>query len=350
VALTVAVVLGAAAACGGSSSSSSSSSSTASASAGGHYLWSMVTDQAGLGDKGFNDLAKKGVDDSAAKLGGRAQVIQSSEQAQYVPNLQQSVSNGATVTTGVGFLITDSISQVAQDSPDAKFVLIDSTATNDAGKPLTNVASVNFRANEASFLAGIIAGRTTKTRRIGVVGGIDSDVVTNWISGFQAGLRQVDPSIRLDRAFLGNFTDSAKAKELATGFYDAGADIVFEVAGAGALGVYAAAKTAGAGHWVVSTDTCKESLAPDNFLTSATKDVAGAITRENTAATNGTFKGGEISLGLTDNAVGVCQDNYSTLSADIRGTVESAEKAIRGGALKVPGTAAEVASFTPAKL
>jgi basic membrane protein A len=95
----------------------------------GDLLWTMVTDQAGLGDQGFNDLAKSGLDQSAEELGGEVQVIQSSEQAQYVANLQQAVDGGATVTTGVGFLLVDAMVEVAQDNPDASFTLIDATAT-----------------------------------------------------------------------------------------------------------------------------------------------------------------------------------------------------------------------------
>ncbi len=112
------------------------------------YRWVMVTDQAGLGDQGFNDLAFAGITQAANELGGSGDVIESSEQAQYVPNLQQSVDAGASLTVGVGFLITDAIEEVAEANPDANFVLIDAVADNargfDPGEPLPNVQSVLY--------------------------------------------------------------------------------------------------------------------------------------------------------------------------------------------------------------
>ncbi|MCW2941324.1 MAG: hypothetical protein JWN00_4309 [Actinomycetia bacterium] len=342
-AATLALGLGLAA-CGSSGSTTAPSGQAA------KPVFTMVTDQTGLGDHGFNDLAKLGIDETAKALGGLAKVIQSSEQAQYVPNLQQSVSSGSTVTIGVGFLLTDSMSQVAQSNPNAKFVLIDATAVGTDKKPLTNVASINFKEQEAAFLTGIIAGLTTKTHRIGFVGGIKSGPVVRFLAGFEAGIKQVDPKTRLSTAFLGNFTDSAKAKELAKGYSDAGADIVMEVAGSGGLGVYDAAKEEGAGHWVIGTDTCKDQLAPQNFLTSATKDVAGMVAKESKAAADGTFKGGELRLGLADNAVGVCDKTFGTLPKNIQDTVTKATTAIKAGTLTVPDTEAAAAAFTAATL
>ena len=94
------------------------------------YIWSMVTNTAGLGDQGFNDMAKIGVEASAEALGGKPLVIQSANKSQLVPNLQQAVDSGSTVTTGVGFGIRDALTEVAIANPDAKFTLIDAVAVD----------------------------------------------------------------------------------------------------------------------------------------------------------------------------------------------------------------------------
>ncbi|MCU1478303.1 MAG: hypothetical protein JWQ64_2996 [Subtercola sp.] len=338
------------AAVAGLAACSSGGASAASTAAAGAPVWAMVTDQAGLGDKGFNDLAKAGIDDSVTKLGGTEQILQSTDQSQYVTNLQQAVTGGATVTTGVGFLLTDAMVQIAQANPNAKFTLIDSIAADSAGNPVPNVASITFKEQEASFLAGIVAGLTTKTNNIGFVGGIEIPSVDRFYSGFAAGIQEVNPSAKVTAAYVGDFADSAKAKELATGFYDQGADIVMDVAGAAGLGTFDAAKSLGANHWVVSTDTCKESLAPDNFLTSAVKDVQGSVLNENTAAANGTFKGGSTVLGLADNGVGLCQDNISTIPSSIMTKVTAATAAIKAGTLVPPATPDELKTFKPGTL
>ncbi|HEY4333796.1 MAG TPA: BMP family ABC transporter substrate-binding protein [Ilumatobacteraceae bacterium] len=315
----------------------STAGSTAGTAANGKALsWTMVTDQAGLGDKGFNDLAYAGIQKAAADLGGKAQAIESSEQAQYVPNLEQSVDDGASMTVGVGFLLTDALVQVATEKPNAKFVSIDSDVLDADGKPIPNVASVTFKENEAAYLAGIIAGKTTKANKIGFVGGLEIPPVVRFLKGFQAGLASVNPAATVSIAYVGGFTDPVKTKSLAAADYDAGADIVFEVAGGGGLGAYEEAKARGKGFWVIGTDTCKEALAPDNFLTSATKDVSGAVFKEAQAVANGTFKGGQISLGLKDGGVGVCQDNFASLPADVQAAVKTATTAVSDGTITVP--------------
>ncbi|GAA1705623.1 BMP family ABC transporter substrate-binding protein [Microbacterium sediminicola] len=310
------------------------------------YVWTMVTDQAGLGDQGFNDLAKLGIDMSAEELGGEAQVLQSSDQSQYVTNLQQAIQTGSTVTTGVGYLLADAMVEVAQANPDSLFTLIDSEALDADGNPLDNVAGVIYKEQEASFLAGIVAGMTTETDTIGFVGGMEIPAVLRFYSGFVAGVESVNPDATVTAAYVGSFGDSAKGKELALGFYDQGADIVMEVAGGSGIGVFDAASELGTGNWVVSTDTCKIDLAPENFLTSAVKDVAGTVLRENTAAVEGTFVGGTVQLGLADGGVGLCQDNIDDLSADIVSVVDEATTAIIDGSLVPPATPEELETFT----
>jgi len=310
------------------------------------YVWSMVTNAAGLGDQGFNDLAKLGVEASAEKLGGETLVIQSANQSQFVPNLQQAVDSGSTVTTGVGFGIRDALTQVAIANPDAKFTLIDAVAVDADKKPLANVASVTFREHEAAFLAGIAAAMTTKGTRVGFIGGMETPPVVRFLSGYEAGLHYVNPDIEVSVAFVGSFTEPAKAKELALGIYDLGADLIMDVAGGGGRGIFDAAKGMGDGYWVIGVDTCKGQFAPDNFLTSAVKDVAGAVVLENTKAAEATFAGGAVSLGLKEGAVGLCQDNIDTLSPEIMAKVEAATASILDGSMTVPSTEEELKTFT----
>jgi basic membrane protein A len=325
-----------AAACGSSSKSDSAGATATTAAGGKNYKWVMVTDQAGLGDQGFNDLAYAGIQKSAKDLGGTGKALESSEQAQYVPNIQQAVSDGASLVVGVGFLITDALVEVANASPDAHFVSIDNVAADKAGTPLANVASVTFKENEGAYLAGIIAGKTTKTNKIGFAGGLEIPPVVRFLKGFEAGVKSVNPSATINVAYAGGFGDAAKVKAMAAGYYDGGADIVFEVAGAGGLGAYEEAKSRGAGHWVIGTDTCKDALAPDNFLTSATKDVSGAVERQAKAVADGSFKGGVQNLGLAEDSVGVCQKTFGSLSKDIQALVTKATADIKSGAITVP--------------
>ncbi|SFJ97526.1 BMP family lipoprotein [Celeribacter neptunius] len=313
-------------------------------------VWTMITDQNGLGDHGFNDLAKLGLDRSVEAFGGRAQVIQSTDQSQFVPNLLQAVAGGSTMVVGVGSLLNDALTEVAMMKPEAHFTLIDAVSVDDDGKPLENVASVTFREQEAAFLAGVVAAMTSKTGHIGFVGGMETPPVVRFLAGYKAGIATVDPEIKISHAFVGSFRDPAKAKVLAEGMFDSDVDVIMDVAGGGGRGIYDAITEAGADHWVIAADTCKGHLAPDNFLTSAVKDVAGAVFYENKAVHDETFEGGPQSLGLAEGAVGLCADNIDTLPAEVLAKVEAAKAKIIAGELTPPDTYEALDAFAPGEL
>jgi basic membrane protein A len=236
----------------------------------------------------------------------------------------------------VGFLIVDAMVEVATANPEANFVLIDAVAVDDNDVPLENVQSVTFKENEAAYLGGIIAGMTTEAKEIGFVGGLEIPPVIRFLTGFQAGVESVDDSISIETAYAGAFDDPATTKELTASYFDGGADVVFEVAGLGGLGAYEEATERGAGVWVMGTDTCKQQLAPDNYLTSATKDVSGAVFDAASAVADGSFAGGAVNLGLAEERVGVCQDTFGDLPQEVQDAVTEAQAAIVAGTITVP--------------
>ena len=118
----------------------------------------MVTDTAGLGDQNFNDLAKRGLDRAVDELGVQGEVIESRDAASYIPNLTQAAEQ-SDLTVGVGFLLTEAITEVANQYSDKKFLLIDSLS--DA----PNVQGVLFREQEGAFLSGVLAGLMTKSNQ-----------------------------------------------------------------------------------------------------------------------------------------------------------------------------------------
>ncbi|MFV1433833.1 BMP family ABC transporter substrate-binding protein, partial [Klebsiella pneumoniae] len=106
-----------------------------------------------------------------------------------------------------------------------------------------NVASVVFADNESAYLAGIAAAKTTKTKTVGFVGGMESEVITRFEKGFEAGVKSVDKSIKIKVDYAGSFGDAAKGKTIAAAQYASGADIVYQVAGGTGAGVFSEAKS-----------------------------------------------------------------------------------------------------------
>ena len=71
---------------------------------------------------------------------------------------------------------------------------------------------------------------------------MESEVITRFRAGFEAGVKSVDPSIKVQVDYAGSFGDSAKGKTIAAAQYAAGADVIYQVAGGTGAGVFSEAK------------------------------------------------------------------------------------------------------------
>ena len=77
------------------------------------------------------------------------------------------------------------------------------------------MASATFADNESAYLAGVAAAKATKTNKIGFIGGMQSDVITRFEKGYEAGAKSVNPDIKVDVQYAGSFSDAAKGKTIA---------------------------------------------------------------------------------------------------------------------------------------
>lgn len=302
----------------------------------------MVTDTAGLGDQNFNDLADRGGKRAAEELGIVWKVIESADASAYEPNLIAGAEQGE-LTVGVGYLLTDAIASVASQFPDDNFLLIDSTAEDNP-----NVAGVLFKEQEPSFLAGIVAGLSTKTNKIGIVGGQQIPPVIRYEVGFRAGILSVNPeaAANVSVVYTDTFGDPPLGQQTAEEMYSLGADIVLPVAGATGIGSYTAAKERGEGFWVVGADTTQDHLAPGRELCTAQKGVDFAVFEGCKAVVEGTFVGGTQNLGLKEGGVSL-QDPYNRVPAEIMALARAYEKLIIDGSLVVPVDYDTLEAFTP---
>lgn len=166
----------------------------------------MVTDVGGLGDKSFNDSAYRGLQRAQSKLGTRISVLQSRSVSDYEPNLSALAEQGDALVFAIGFLMHDSLGDVAQRFPQTHFAIIDSVV--DA----PNVTSVTFREEQSSFLAGVVAGLVTKTGSVGFLGGIQSPLIEKFEAGFTAGVQSANPKAQVLVKYTGSFDDVASEK------------------------------------------------------------------------------------------------------------------------------------------
>ena len=256
----------------------------------------LVASIPGLGDHGFNDLADTGGKDAASELGITWNVLESLDPSAYAPNVLASAEQGD-LTVGVGVIMAGSIAQIAPTFPDDAFLLVDAIVEGP------NVASVVFREQEAAFLAGVVAAWTTKTNRVGIIGGQRAPEVERAEYGFRAAIQAENPNCVVTTSYAETFEDPALGKELAMAQFADGADIVFVIAGATGAGAYEAAVERGDGHRIIGSDVDRDLAAPGVQLCVARKRIDTAVYLAAQAVVDGAFTAGTQELGLAENGV-----------------------------------------------
>jgi len=199
----------------------------------------------------------------------------------------------------IGFDQADALTVIADEYPDQKFAIVDMVVVKD------NVASLIFRANEGSFLVGVVAGLMTETGKVGFIGGMDIPLIRDFFVGYEAGAIWANPDVEvLEPVFVGGWADPTKGKELGTSLAELGADGIFVAAGKSGLGGLEAAHEQGI--YGYGVDACQCYLYPE-IIASMTKRVDNAVFQMILSALLGTFEGGIYSGGLAESWVGMCR-------------------------------------------
>ncbi len=305
----------------------------------------LVFDVGGRGDKSFNDAAYNGLEIAKQKYGIDFLYVEpQGEGADRESALRQMASDpDVDLIIGAGLLFTDDITAIATEFPNKKFVCIDYISKPGVAIP-ANLQGMVFEDQKGSYLAGALAALVTKTKTVGFIGGMESNIIKKFERGFVDGVHSVNPGVKVISGYIGmtgsGFANPSKGKELALGQFGRGADIIYEAAGASGLGVLEAARERKG--FVICTDRDQESEAPGFVLSSMTKAVDKALLKTVERVLDGSFKGGSVSVfGLSDRYTDYV---YNEKNASLIGTknheqVENIRQKIVAGKIVVDETA-----------
>lgn len=315
----------------------------------GSIVVTMVTDTSGIGDKGFNEIAWQGMLRARDELGVVIKKIESSDPANYVKNLATAARYGD-LTVANGFLILDAMKRVCELYPEYDFVFIDGVVEQD------NVASYTFRAQEVGFLVGILAAGMSETHRLGVLKGMNIPPVETFDYGFRAGAICADytwgTSTNIRALTAGGFNDPQKGFSITRQFLGDGRDIVYQLAGATALGAINAIRNSPRPAYLIGVDLDQDDEIPGKVLTSAMKRIDNVVYDAIKAKVEGRFKGGHFSVGLAEGALSLTdmRHTYDIIPEAIHKAINIARQMIIDGKLRMPDNYEEAGSFEPVKL
>jgi basic membrane protein A len=301
----------------------------------------IVFDIGGKDDRSFNAAAFEGVKRAERELGIVLRDVEPGNPTSIEPAMRAFAERGYDLVIGVGFAQAPIMEIVAKDYPNVNFAIVDGVSQ------LPNVASLVFKEHQGSYLVGMIAARTSKTGKLGFVGGMDIPLIHRFATGYEEGARAVNPNVSVYRNFVG-VTDSAwnnpgKGKELALSQIGKGADVIFTAAGNSGLGAFDAVEQAGTGpdgratHFVIGVDSNQNMVKPGYVLTSMVKRVDNAVYDIINDVKNKNFKGGIHVFGLDKDGVAFSLDqhNQPLIDPSILQEVEAARQKIIRGEIQV---------------
>jgi len=313
----------------------------------------LVLATGGLGDKSLNDVTWAGVKRAEEELGIYSDYVEPTAIAEYEGYQRAFAATGAyEIIICVGFDQADALTKVAAEYPSQRFAIVDGVVD----KP--NVASLLFKANEGSFLAGVIAGMKTHSGEIGFVGAMDIPLVRDYFMGYQAGAKWANPAVEVvSPVFVGGWADPAKGKELALELIDLGVDVIYGEAGKSGLGVLQAVHERGI--LGLGVDACQCFLYPE-VIASMTKRVDVAAFDMIKATIYETFQGGIYNGGLKEGWVGCCRlpeeesfweemfrFTHAFLDTSVIDKIDEARDKIVAGEITVPPTRVRAPGVAP---
>jgi basic membrane protein A and related proteins len=238
-----------------------------------------------VGDAGWtfaHDLGRKAVE---AKFGDKVKttfvekVPEGADAERVIRDLAQQ-GNKIIFATSFGYM--EPMLKVAKDFPDVKFEHATGYKTAD------NMRVYDARFYQDSYLAGMIAGKMTKSNTLGFVGSFPIPEVLRNINAYTLGAQSVNPKVKTKVVWVNTWFDPPKESEAAQSLINGGADVLLQNTDSTAV-LQTAEK---AGKYAFGWDSDMSAFAPKAHLASAIVDWSNYYTKSVDEVMNKTWKGG----------------------------------------------------------
>jgi basic membrane lipoprotein Med (substrate-binding protein (PBP1-ABC) superfamily) len=281
-----------------------------------------------IADAAWNSGAYAGLQRIHDSLGLAISHVEARTPAEQDEALRTYAAQGYDLVFAHGFEFQGPAERVSSQYPHTIFIV------TSGARAQGNVAPLIFRLEEASYLAGMVAGGLTRTNLLGFVGGIELPPIKAAYEGWVNGAKAVNPKVRSREIYLNSFDDAAAGREAALALIRVGADMFHHNADAAALGVFQAVKES-PGVYVFGSNADQSSLAPDRVVGSAIIDLPRAFLLVAREVKSGTFTPKVEAFGLASGVVRYEANPRldSLVPATLQARVKAAGDSIAAGTL-----------------
>ncbi|WP_324764848.1 BMP family protein (plasmid) [Sinorhizobium meliloti] len=173
-------------------------------------------------ENAWNSVLHKALQDAAAEGVIEYVFSEGVSGTDYPRAMREYAEQGAKLIIGEAYAVEKQAREVAADYPETAFVL--GSSGKESGDNFGVFGTWN---HDGAYLAGMLAGKMTKSNVVGSVGAMPIPEVNMLINAFAAGVKAVNPDAKHLVTFIGTFFDPPKAREAGLAQIDAGADILF---------------------------------------------------------------------------------------------------------------------------
>ena len=234
------------------------------------------------------------------------------------------VAQGNKVIFATSFGYGDAMEKVAKDHPDVYF----EHATGYKTGP--NLRVYEGRFYEDAYLAGIVAGKMTKSNTLGFVGSFPIPEVMRNLNAYLLGAQSVNPKVKLKIVWVSTWFDPPKETEAATALLNGGADVLLQNTDSSAV-LQAAEK---AGKYAFGWDSDMSAYAPKAHLGSAVLNWAPYYEKVVNDVMNKTWKTEDTKWG-TKEGMNDFVKMADAVPDDVKKMVETAKAGIKDGTVAV---------------
>ena len=235
------------------------------------------------------------------------------------------VGQGNKLIFGTTFGYMEPMLKVAADTKDVKF----EHATGY--KTAENMRTYDSRTYEGAYMAGVIAGKMTKSNTLGVVASIPIPEVIRNINSFTLGAQSSNPKVKTKVVWVNGWFDPPKETEAATSLINGGADVLFQNTDSPAVLKTAEAKGKRAFGW----DSDMTAYGPKAHLASAVINWGPYYIKATKEALEGKWTGGGHTWwGVKEGAINIVSI-AEDVPADTKAKVEEVKKGLADGSFAI---------------
>jgi len=293
-------------------------------------------------DGGWNQLAKEAIEQVKKDLKAEVSVLQKVTQDKAGDELRAYAADGYDLVIAHGYEFLNPAAEVAA-AVTATATMKIAVSGADVARP--GIVTLDFDLSQASYQLGIIAGKLTRSGKLGFVGGAPFPSVKACYRGFVAGAKSVRADVSVAEAYT-SWDEPVKSKQQTEAFFAQGIDLVYHDVDAASRGVFEAVRERNAKDpskpvyvFGCVANQNANPICPDHILASAVirLDAAFRAVAESVLAKK--FAPGVVREDLA-HGTGVALLNPKllggVLTAEIQALVEKAGKELVAGGITIP--------------